>query len=133
VCSFYQRDNDLFAAIFNDGSNPSFVDREQPTGSLAAFFLDEKFKPLPWLTLSAGLRPTHFSGAVTENAISPRFGATVTVPRLRWTLRAFYGHYYQAPPLTTVSGPLLQFCSATDCGFIPLHGERDRRSSQRWF
>lgn len=124
--SFYQKDNELFGAIFNDGSgNPPFTDPEHPSGSLLAFFLDEKFKPFPWLTVSAGMRPTHFSGGVGENAISPRFGAAVNVPRLRWTFRAFYGHYYQAPPLITVSGPLLQFCSANNCGFIALHGERD--------
>lgn len=124
--SFYQKDNELFGAIFNDGSgNPPFTDPEHPSGSLVAFFLDDKFKLFPWLTLSAGMRPTHFSGAVTENAISPRFGAAVNVPRLNWTFRAFYGHYYQAPPLISVSGPLLQFCSANNCGFIALHGERD--------
>jgi hypothetical protein len=124
--SFYQHDNELFGAIFNDGSgNPPFTDPEHPSGSLVAYFLDDKFKPLPWLTLSAGIRPTHFSGGVTENAISPRFGAAVNIPRLNWTFRAFYGHYYQAPPLITVSGPLLQFCSANNCGFIALHGERD--------
>ena len=124
--SFHQDDNELFGAIFNDGSgNPPFVDPEHPSGSLAAFFFDDKFKPVPWLTLSAGLRPTHFSGGVTENAVSPRFGAAVNVPRLNWTFRAFYGHYYQAPPLITVSGPLLRFCSANNCGFIALHGERD--------
>ncbi len=121
--SFYQRDNQLFG--FNDGSPSSFTDRERPSGSLAAFFLDDKFKPVPWLTLSAGIRPTHFSGGVAENAISPRFGAAVNVPRLHWTLRAFYGHYYQAPPLITVSGPLLEFCSANNCGFVALRGERD--------
>ena len=121
--SFYQRDNQLFG--FNDGSPSSFTDRERPSGSLAAFFLDDKFKPVPWLTLSAGIRPTHFSGGVAENAISPRFGAAVNVPRLHWTLRAFYGHYYQAPPLITVSGPLLEFCSADNCGFVALRGERD--------
>ena len=121
--SFYQRDNQLFG--FNDGSPSSFTDREHPSGSLAAFFLDDKFKPVPWLTLSAGIRPTHFSGGVAENAISPRFGAAVNVPRLHWTLRAFYGHYYQAPPLITVSGPLLAFCSANNCGFVALRGERD--------
>src|ERR1019366_3046971 len=82
--SFYQRDNQLFG--FNDGSPSSFTDRERPSGSLAAFFLDDKFKPVPWLTLSAGIRPTHFSGGVAENAISPRFGAAVNVPRLHWTL-----------------------------------------------
>ena len=63
------------------------------------------------------MRPTHFSEGnfavtsaarpVDETAISPRFGATVTVPRLNWTFRAFYGHYYQAPPIETVSGPAL--------------------------
>jgi outer membrane cobalamin receptor len=121
--SFYQQDNELFG--FNDQSPSSFIDREHPSGSLAAFFLDDKFKPVSWLTLSAGLRPTHFSAAVSENAISPRFGVALNIPHLDWTFRAFYGHYYQAPPLITVSGPLLQFCSVTNCGFIPLHGERD--------
>ena len=124
--SFYQKDNELFGAIFNDSSgNPPFIDPEHPSGSLEAFFLDDKFKPVPWLTLSAGMRPTHFSGGVTESAISPRFGAALNIPRLNWTFRAFYGHYYQAPPLITVSGPLLQFCSANNCGFVALHGERD--------
>jgi hypothetical protein len=123
VYSFYQQDSELFG--FNDHTASSFIDREHPSGSLAAFFLDDKFKPAPWLTLSAGIRPTHFSGAVCENAISPRFGVAVNVPRLNWTLRAFYGHYYQAPPLITVSGPLLQFCNTNSCGFVPLHGERD--------
>jgi hypothetical protein len=124
--SFYQHDNELFGANFNNGSgNPPFTDPEHPSGSLVAFFLDEKFKPFSWLTLSAGMRPTHFSGKVTENAISPRLGAAVVVPRLGWVLRAFYGHYYQAPPLITVSGPLLQFCGANNCGFVALHGEHD--------
>jgi hypothetical protein len=123
VYSFYQQDSELFG--FNDHTASSFIDHERPSGSLAAFFLDDKFKPAPWVTLSAGVRPTHFSGAVNENAISPRFGVAVNVPRLNWTLRAFYGRYYQAPPLITVSGPLLQFCNTNSCGFVPLHGERD--------
>jgi Carboxypeptidase regulatory-like domain/TonB-dependent Receptor Plug Domain len=123
--SFYQHDNELFAAIFNDGSSKPFTDPEHPSGSVAAYFLDDKFKPLSWLTLSAGMRPTHFSGGFGETAISPRFGAAVKIPRLKWTFRAFYGHYYQAPPLVTVSGPLLDFCNTNNCGFVPLQGERD--------
>jgi hypothetical protein len=47
------------------------------------------------------------------------------VPHLNWTFRAFYGHYYQAPPLVTVSGPLIQFCSTNNCGFLSLRSERD--------
>jgi outer membrane cobalamin receptor len=124
--SFYQQDHEVFGAIFNDGSgNPPVVDREQPSGTLTAFFIDDKFKPFTWLTFSAGIRPTHFSAGINETATSPRFGVAVNVPHLNWTFRAFYGHYYQAPPLTTVSGPLIQFCNANNCGFLALHGEHD--------
>ncbi len=124
--SFYQHDNELFGVLFNDGSgNLPFTDTEHRSGSLASFFIDDKFKVTPWLTLMAGMRPTHFSGGVTENAISPRFGAAIVVPRLKWVFRGFYGHYYQAPPLITASGPLVQFAQANNLGFIPLHGERD--------
>jgi outer membrane cobalamin receptor len=123
--SFYQQDNELFGALFNHNGGSPFTDTEHPTGSLAAFFVDDKFKPVSWLTLSAGMRPTHFSGGVSENAISPRFGIALNVPHLNWTFRAFYGHYYQAPPLTTASGPLIAFANVNNLGFIPLHGERD--------
>lgn len=136
--SFYQQDYEVFGAVFNPpdqpqcAGNPNGVcvgvnppDVEQPSGSLAAFFIDDKFKPVSWLTLTAGARPTHFSGGVTEDSISPRFGIALNVPRLNWTFRAFYGHYYQAPPLITASGPLIAFAGANNLGFIPLHGERD--------
>jgi len=135
--SFYQRDNQLFGAIFNDGSgNAPFTDTERPTANLQSFYIDDKFKPFSWLTLSAGMRPTRFSegnipataatSAVSESAIQPRFGATVTVPRLHWTLRAFYGHYYQAPPIETVSGPaLIDYTGQQGLGFATLYGERD--------
>src|SRR5208283_4797436 len=125
VYSFYQQDNEAFGALFNNGGGAPFTDTEHPTGSLEAFFIDDKFKPVPWLTLTAGMRPTHFSGGVSENAISPRFGVALNLPHLNWTFRAFYGHYYQAPPLITASGPLIEFANANNLGFIPLHGERD--------
>ena len=123
---FHQSDGQFFGVIFNDQSgNPTIAESDHGSGGLAAFFIDDKFKLVSWLTLTVGARPTHFSGGLSEDAISPRFGATVTVPRLNWTFRAFYGHYLQAPPLLTVSGPLEQFCSGHACGFLPLHGEHD--------
>ena len=122
---FHQHDDQLFAAIFNDGSNPPLTERDLASGGLEALFIDDKFKPFSWVTLSTGIRPTHFSGGMMENAISPRFGATLSVPRLNWTFRAFYGHYYQAAPLLTVGGPLEQFCNTNNCGFLRLQGERD--------
>ncbi len=125
--SFYQKDNQTFGAIFNDGSGNAPINSiERPRGNQETFFVDDKFTPVSWLTLIAGMRPTRFSGGVDESAISPRFGATVTVPRLHWTFRAFYGHYYQAPPLLTVSGPaLINFAQGQGLDFIPLHGEFD--------
>jgi hypothetical protein len=123
VYGFYQQNAEFFG-FTQSGSQP-LNDHEHPIGSVSALFLDDKFKPFSWLTLSAGLRPTHFSGVEVENSISPRLGAAVTVPRLNWTFRGFYGHYYQAPPLVTVSGPLQEFCVAATCGFAALHGERD--------
>ena len=77
---------------------------------------------------NAGRRasPATITNGVTETSISPRFGATLTIPRLRWTFRAFYGHFYQAPPLETASGPaLIDFAQGQGLSFIPLHGEFD--------
>src|SRR6201993_3078773 len=63
VYSFYQSNHETFGTVINDGSGqPPFTDTEQPTGGLAAFFVDDNFKPFSWLSLTAGLRPTHFSG-----------------------------------------------------------------------
>jgi outer membrane receptor protein involved in Fe transport len=49
------------------------------------------------------------------------------VPRLGWVVRGFYGRYYQAPPLSTVGGPLLDFALQQGFGFLPLRGERDEQ------
>jgi hypothetical protein len=126
IYSFYQRDEENLGVIFNDGSGSApFADMERSAGSLFSAFLDDKFQLTPWLNVSAGIRPTRFAGSITESFISPRFGAALTVPHLKWTFRAFYGHYYQAPPLITAAGPLLQFAKANNVTFTPLHGERD--------
>ena len=69
----------------------------------------------------AGVRYTHFAGTLSESATDPRFGAALRIPHLNWVFRAFYGKYYQAPPLLTASGPLLDFCHQPESlGFIPL-------------
>ncbi len=129
--SFYQSDDQLFDVIPGLAS----PDTEHPTANLETFYIDDKFNPFSWLTLSAGMRPTRFAEGnfaatstaqpVSESAISPRFGAAVTIPKLRWTFRAFYGHYYQAPPIETVSGPLLQYVQQNNVAIVSLHGERD--------
>src|SRR5713101_2211387 len=83
VAGFYgfgQHDNQLFGLTFNDRSNPNFLDREKAPGNLEALFLEEKLKITPWLTLSGGVRQTHFSGGIVENATSPRTGVAIKIP-----------------------------------------------------
>ena len=122
---FAEDDTQAFAVAFNDRSADDFSARETPSGRQLALFAEDKFHASQWLTLTAGVRQTWFSGGVSESATSPRLGATVRVPRVAWMLRGFYGRFYQAPPLATVSGPLLEFVTAADAGFVPLRGERD--------
>src|SRR6202022_2750326 len=96
------------------------------SASIGAAYVQDTLKATQWLTLTGGVRQTHFSGTITENATSPRIGLSVQIPRLNWVLRAFYGQYYQAPPLTTLSGPLLAYAQNSNLTFLPLHGERDK-------
>ncbi len=78
-------------------------------GGVEELFVEDNYKPAWWLTLIAGERQTHFSGAITEDAIYPRLGIAVQVPKLNWVFRGFYGHFYQPPPLTSITGPALSF------------------------
>jgi hypothetical protein len=123
--TFAQADNQLFGITFNDGSMPSFTDTETILGSVMAAYVNDQFKPFSWLTIDGGLRQTHFSGAIVENATDPRIGASLRIPKLNWVLRATYSQYYQEPPLVSASGPLLEFVNSQNLAFIPLPGERD--------
>ena len=96
------------------------------TGGVEDIFVNDKFKPTSWLTLIAGFRQSHFSADIQETYVDPRFGIAIQIPRLKWVLRAFYGDYYQAPPLLTATGPLLDLANSQDLIFAPLHGERDQ-------
>ena len=133
---FGQRDDQVFGLIASGASLPGFPDREGASGQLESLFGEEQYKITSWLALNGGVRLTHFSGGavasaipgVSENDASPRAGVSLRAPKLNWVFRGFYGHFYQEPPLITVSGPLIQFCNSMNCGFIPLHGERDEES-----
>jgi hypothetical protein len=125
VYGFAQHQYNLFNNQFTDGSENFPASAIGVTGGLASFFIDDKFKVTSWLTLIAGLRQTHFTADITENATDPRLGMAIRVPRLNWVFRAFYGKYYQAPPLVTATGPLLGLANSQNFTFAPLHGERD--------
>jgi len=129
VTGFGQRDDEAFNVLFNDNTESPGISpvnqRLKPTGALVAAYIEDNFRVTDWLQFAGGVRQTHFDGDLSENATSPRLGVTIKLPRLDWLLRGFWGKYYQAPPLTTLSGPLLQFAQNNDLGFLPLRGERD--------
>jgi hypothetical protein len=124
--SFGQHDNYLFGAIFNDGSGtPAFATPDAASGGVIEEYVSDNLKATSWLTLTAGLRQTHFQGLFTENETDPRFGVALRIPKLNWVFRGFYGRFYQPPPLLTAAGPIVQFAQSNDTDFLPLHGERD--------
>ncbi|HTU48909.1 MAG TPA: TonB-dependent receptor [Bryobacteraceae bacterium] len=132
---FVQHQSNFFNNVFTDcgtscqnfGPSTAAV-----TGGLGEEFLSDRFKVTPWLTLIAGLRESHFGvgsfgnqAGIVENATDPRFGVAVRVPRLNWVFRGFYGRFYQAPPLLTATGPVIDLANSQDLAFAPLRGERD--------
>ncbi len=122
---FAQQDQADFNLEFTNNSSAPLRELQSPTGGLIAAWVQDTFEAAPWLNLSAGVRESHFQGNITENATDPRLGATVLLPRLDWVLSGFWGKYYQAPPLETLSGPLVNYATASDTAFLPLRGERD--------
>jgi outer membrane receptor protein involved in Fe transport len=125
---FAQHDNTLFGLTgTNDVGDPvdAHPQRQKVNGELDAFWIQDQYKAASWLSLTAGVRFTRFSGLVTETAGSPRLGVAIQIPRLHWILRGAYSRYYQAPPLDTISPEVLSV--SPDQGFLPLRGERDEQ------
>lgn len=122
--SYLQHENDFFGSTFADGS-PSVDERNIINGGVVEFYAEDAYKPNRWMTIFGGLRDSYFSGSISESYLYPRIGIAVEVPYLHWVFRGFYGRFYQPPPLTSVSGPLLAYAHSADTSFVPLHGERD--------
>ena len=123
---FYQHDDVLFG-LQSAGSGIILGQSQAPSGNLEVAFAEDQFSVTDRLTLSGGLRLTRFSGALTETAVDPRVGAVFRIPGCECGVRAYYGRYYQAPPLATVSGPLADVAVDQGFGFLPLKGERDEQ------
>lgn len=125
IYSYGQHDSYTLGSIFNDGSSQNFLTNDAASGGLVEEFVSDNYKVTPWLTLIAGLRQSWFRGDFTEKVTSPRIGAAIQIPKLKWVFRGFYGRYYQPPPLLTASGPIVDYANSQNTSFVPLHGERD--------
>ncbi len=120
--SFGQHDSNLFASTSDQSS---FQIAQTADGGLLEQWLQATCKLPGNLTALGGLRLSQFRADIGENAQTPRVGFTWQVPRLAWVFRAFYGRYYQPPPLLTTAGPLLAYAQSSNTTIVPLHGERD--------
>ena len=123
--SFGQHQSNYFENNYTDGTPNVPSSSIGVSGGVVSEFINDKFKVTPWFTLIAGLRETQFDATLSEHASDPRLGAALRVPRLNWVLSGFYGYYYQAPPLSTATGPLLDLANGQNFTFAPLHDERD--------
>jgi hypothetical protein len=127
VYGFFQHQHNYFDNQYTDGT-PNFpASSINVTGGVAEEFINDRFNATKWLTIIAGLRQTEFRSSISENATDPRVGVAVRIPRLNWVLRAFYGHYYQPPPLVTATGALFGLANSQNFTFAPLQGERDKQ------
>jgi Carboxypeptidase regulatory-like domain/TonB dependent receptor/TonB-dependent Receptor Plug Domain len=124
---FGQHQYNYFNNVFTDGTPniPPTFSSIGVNGGVVSEFVNDKFKVTPWFTLITGFRATQFNSTISETATDPRFGAALRIPRLNWVFSGFYGYYYQAPPLSTATGPLLDLAKGQNFTFAPLHGERD--------
>ena len=119
---FFQHDSDFFGI---QGEGLGLAQSERVNGDLSAAFIEDQYRPTRWVTLTGGVRLTHFDGTLSENAADPRAGIAFRIPKVNFIIRGFYGRYYQAPPLATVGGPVVQAALTQGFGFLPLKGERD--------
>lgn len=122
---YFERDNNFFGLQSTDDTQSNLNQRVRTDGHTAAFFIGDQYRPTDWLSITGGVRLTHFKGGISENAFDPRIGGTIRLPHLNWVLHGFYGRYYQEPPLSTVSGPLLGLVENSGFAILPLRGERD--------
>jgi Carboxypeptidase regulatory-like domain/TonB dependent receptor/TonB-dependent Receptor Plug Domain len=132
---FAQHQANFFNNVFTDcapncqnfGSSAAAV-----TGGVGEAYISDRYKVTSWLTLIAGFRYSHFATpgvgtepGVIENAGDPRYGVAIRIPKINWVFHAFYGDFYQPPPLLTATGPLLDLATSQTLTFAPLKGERD--------
>jgi outer membrane receptor protein involved in Fe transport len=92
--------------------------------SVAALFAEDSYRATAWLTVNAGVRFQHFKGSISEHATTPRIGVAANLPGIG-VLRGSYSRYYEHPPTSTISGPVLDFALTQGFGFLPVRGEHD--------
>ncbi|HEY1256982.1 MAG TPA: TonB-dependent receptor [Terracidiphilus sp.] len=129
--SFLQMEDDLFG-IVDTTTTPLPTaygpDSKSANAGLVEFYVADHLRLGRYVTLLGGERFSIYRAWLNESAIYPRIGATVEIPRLRWVLRGYYGHFFQPAPILTVSSSVLNYAGSLGGGedtFTPIPSERD--------
>jgi len=95
------------------------------TAGVEELYIQDNYKPAPWLTLNAGERRTHFSGAIAENAIYPRLGIALQIPKLNWSFAPSTATSTSRRRSPASTGPALAYAQSNGDSYVPLKGERN--------
>ena len=99
--------------------------RNKINGGVEEFFAEDTYKAATWLTLMGGFRQSNFPRWVIGECFVSAGGRHRSYPQTQSGLPRVLRPLLQPPPLTTISGPALQYATGNNTGFVPLQGERD--------
>ena len=102
------------------------------TGGLEEIFISDRFKPTSWLTLIAGFRQSHFTADLSrENAVDPRVGIAVQIPRLELGLPRVLGPLLSGSAALDRHWPVARFGEQPECRVRAAAGRARYRISIR--
>jgi hypothetical protein len=124
--SFFQGENDLYGLSAGGKALVPNTTSSADAG-LVELHLSDHLHLGQYVTLLGGMRFSVYRAGLNESAAYPRIGATIEIPRLKWVLRGFYGHFFQPAPVETVSSSFLRYVTSRpgENAFVPLPSERD--------
>ncbi len=118
------------AALAFDRANP-FVFRDSRVRGQVSWYVQDSFKAMENLTISAGLRYDHSSLLVSDQQFSPRIGAVYYIPRTKTAVRASFNRLYMPPQVENLlladseqARSLSPFATDSGGGGAPIHPEK---------
>jgi hypothetical protein len=105
------------------------VDDNNQVAWLVGVYGEDEWRPLPKLTINAGLRFDWMEAFVTQNQFSPRIAAQYALTPTT-TLHAGYGRYFKVPPFDQVALETVQrFENTTNAA--PVNSGSDKIEAER--
>ncbi len=125
--AFGQQDSEHFNVLFNDGSGAPVNQTTKPTGALVAAYVEDTFKATSWLSFMGGVRgDVLFRGRGGRTLRARAWGRRCCCPVSGGSCAGSGESIIRRRRRSRhCRGPLLEYATNSDSGFLPLHGERD--------